>query len=116
VLLSGFCMMLQMAASNTLLQTLVDEDKRGRVMSYFTMCFMGLAPLGSLLAGSIASRWDAPTAVRLGGVACVTGAAVFAVALPRLRTLMRPIYERAGILPAVAVAIQSSTDLETPPE
>ena len=114
--ITGFCMMLQMAASNTLLQTIVEDDKRGRVMSLYTMAFMGTAPLGSLLAGGIADRFGAPLAVQLGGAACIAGAALFARGLPRLREQVRPIYQQAGILPQVAVAVQTSAQLTAPPE
>jgi MFS family permease len=113
---TGFCMMLQMAASNTLLQTIVDEDKRGRVMSLYTMAFMGTAPLGSLLAGAVADRYGAPVALQIGGAACVVGALLFGTRLPRLREQVRPIYERIGVLPQVAAAVENAAELTTPPE
>ncbi len=113
---TGFCMMLQMAASNTLLQTIVDEDKRGRVMSLYTMAFMGTAPLGSLLAGAIADRLGAPLALELAGLGCLTTALVFARSLPRMREQVRPIYQRVGILPPIAVAVETAAELRTPPE
>jgi MFS family permease len=113
---TGFCMMVQMAASNTVLQTLVDEDKRGRVMSFYTMAFMGMAPLGSLLAGALADRIGAPWTVRLGGLACVGGAVLFALRLPALRALARPVSQRAGILPEVATGVQATAELTLPPE
>jgi MFS family permease len=97
--LTGFCMMLHMAASNTLIQTIVEEDKRGRVMSLYGMAFLGLAPIGSLLGGMLANRFGAPQTVRLAGGACIVAACVFAVHLPRIRKLVRPIYQQAGILP-----------------
>ena len=78
-------MMFQMAACNTLLQTVVDDDKRGRVMSLYVMAFMGTAPFGSLLAGGVADRFGAPIAIQVGGMACLAGAGTFALALPRLR-------------------------------
>ncbi|MES2792793.1 MAG: MFS transporter [Planctomycetota bacterium] len=114
--ISGFSMMLQMAACNTLLQTIAEESKRGRVMSLYTMAFMGTAPLGSLLAGAIASRYGAPMALLLGGLSCIAGAIVFARQLPQLRAQIRPIYEQAGILAPVAVAVAAVTQLEIPPE
>jgi MFS family permease len=113
---TGFAMMVQMAASNTVLQTLVDEDKRGRVMSFYTMAFMGMAPLGSLLAGALATHIRAPATVRLGGMACIGGAVVFGLRLPALRALARPIYQRAGILPEVAAGVQATAELTVPPE
>jgi MFS family permease len=116
LLVAGFAMMVQMAASNTLLQTIADEDKRGRVMSFYTLAFLGVAPLGSLLAGWLASVIGAPNVVRLGGVCCIAGAGAFALALPRLREKIRPIYVRMGILPEMASGIQSATELMVPPE
>lgn len=98
---TGFGMMVQMAASNTLLQTIVDEDKRGRVMSYYTMAFIGMAPFGSLLAGYFGDRLGAPATVRLGGLATIAGGLLFACKLGELRRAVRPIYVRLGILPEV---------------
>jgi MFS family permease len=80
---TGCGMMMQMASSNTLLQTIVEENKRGRVMSFYTMAFMGMAPFGSLLAGSLAEALGAPRTVLLGGLLTIAGAAVFARALAR---------------------------------
>lgn len=77
ILMVGFGQMVQMAASNTVLQTIVDDDKRGRVMSFYTMAFMGMAPLGSLLAGSLASRIGARSTLIIGGIACFVGATFF---------------------------------------
>ena len=95
----GGAMVVQMAACNTLLQTIVDDDKRGRVMSLLTMAFMGMAPFGSLLAGSIARYWGAPVTMIIAGSGCIIAAGLFALRLPALRPLVRPIYERKGILP-----------------
>ncbi len=78
MLITGFGMMIQMASCNTVLQTIVDDDKRGRVMSFYTMAFMGMAPLGSLLAGGLADSIGAPSTLAIGGVSCVLGAFVFA--------------------------------------
>lgn len=113
---TGFAMIVQMAASNTILQTIVDEDKRGRVMSFYTMAFLGTAPLGSLLAGTLASRIGAPATVQLGGLVCLLTAGIVAVRLPALRELVRPIYRRIGILPEVAAGIQCATEWPVPPE
>jgi MFS family permease len=115
MLLTGFGMMVAMAASNTILQTIVDEDKRGRVMSYFGMAFMGMTPFGSLFAGVLAGWIGAADTVMVGGIACMAGAVIFAIRLPYLRTLIRPIYSRMGILPEVAAGVQSATDLPQPP-
>lgn len=96
--LMGGGMMVQVAASNTVLQTLVDDDKRGRVMSFFSMAVMGMGPFGSLFAGSLASRIGAPMTLMLSGGACFAGALAFARMLPAVRQAARPIYARMGIL------------------
>ncbi len=81
----GFCMIIEMASSNTLIQTLVSDELRGRVMAVYSMMFMGMAPFGALLAGSLAHSLGAPATVALGGLACSAGALVFAWRLPALR-------------------------------
>jgi MFS family permease len=116
LLVTGLGFMVQMASSNTLIQTLVDEDKRGRVMSFYTMAFMGMTPFGSLLAGSLAERIGAPHTLLLGGLGCVAGALAFAVLLPRLREEVRPIYIRMGILPEVAGGLGNAAQLTVPPQ
>jgi MFS family permease len=99
VLLGGMGMMQGMAASNTIIQTLVSEDMRGRVMSYYTMAFMGMSPFGSLLAGSMASAFGAPLTVVVSGSVVLLGAAWFFTRLPAIREVIRPIYRELGILP-----------------
>jgi MFS family permease len=111
LLVTGFGMMVQSASSNTVLQTIVDEDKRGRVMSLYTMAFMGMAPFGSLLAGTLASNIGAPATVMIGGFACLAAAAWFQYKLPAIRALVRPIYVRLGIIPEVATGLQTATEL-----
>jgi MFS family permease len=101
LLVTGIGFMVQMAASNTLLQTLVEDDKRGRVMSFYTMAIMGVTPFGSLLAGALAHRIGAPQTLLFGGVGCIAAALWFASLLPDLRQRVRPIYIEKGILPAV---------------
>jgi MFS family permease len=91
-------MMQGMAASNTVIQTLVPEEMRGRVMSYYTMAFVGMAPFGSLLAGALAHRLGAPHAVMITGAFCVAGAAWFTTQLKSIRKVMRPIYIEMGII------------------
>ncbi|MFA0751045.1 MAG: hypothetical protein SLRJCFUN_001448 [Candidatus Fervidibacter sp.] len=86
---AGFCMITQMASSNTLVQTLSPDELRGRVMAVYAMMFMGMAPFGSLLAGTLAHWLGAPTTVSLGGVACVIGGLLFARQLPQLRQAAR---------------------------
>ena len=95
---TGFAMIAQMAASNTILQTIVEEDKRGRLMSFYTLAFVGTAPLGSLLSGFLASRIGTTATILICGLACIGGSLVFACLLPSLRKAVRPIYLRAGIL------------------
>ena len=99
VFIAGMGMMQGMAASNTVIQTIVTDDKRGRVMSYYTMAFMGMAPFGSLLAGTMASATGAPWTVIMNGSVVLLGAAWFATRLPALRRQIRPIYQEMGILP-----------------
>ena len=106
---TGFGMMQFAAASNTVIQTIVDDDKRGRVMSYYTMAYMGASPFGSLLAGSLAPLIGAPGAVLLSGLGCVAGGVWFWFQIPKLRPLIRPIYQRLGILPVVPVAVEGES-------
>jgi MFS family permease len=94
----GFGMMQGLAASNTVIQTLVPEDKRGRVMSYYTMAFVGMAPFGSLLAGGLAHRMGAPHAVMITGAFCLAGSVWFTTQLKSIRKIMRPIYVEMGII------------------
>ena len=107
---SGFGMMVQIAASNTILQTLVEHDKRGRVMSLYAMALLGTTPVGSLAAGALAGRIGAPLTVALGGGACLVAAALFARALPALRAEARPVYQRLGIIPEVAVGLEAGEE------
>ena len=99
VMIAGMGMMQGMAGSNTIIQTLVPEDKRGRVMSYYTMAFVGMAPFGSLLAGSLAHAIGAPWTVIANGTAVLVGAAWFWTQLAAVRRDIRPIYREMGILP-----------------
>jgi MFS family permease len=113
--LAGFGMMVQMASSNTVLQTIVDDDKRGRIMSLYAMAFTGVSPLGSLLMGGAAAACGAPLTIVLGGVATMGAAAVFARQLPALRESIHPIYQRLGIIPEVARGVQAVTHDVMPP-
>ncbi|HNX53186.1 MAG TPA: MFS transporter [Pontiellaceae bacterium] len=110
----GIGMMAQMAATNTVLQTIVDDDKRGRVMSFYSMAFMGTVPLGSLLAGSLVHLIGAPWTVISGGLCCIAGAAVFATKLKNINRLIHPIYVRKGIIPEVAAGLQSASGVTQP--
>jgi MFS family permease len=96
----GFGMIQAASVSNTIIQALVPEDKRARVMSYYTMAFFGSAPFGSLLAGMLAHRIGAPYTVIVTGLFCIAGAIWFAFELPKMRAVMRPIYQEKGLLPA----------------
>jgi len=114
--IAGCGFMVQMASSNTVIQTIVDDEKRGRVMGFYMMAFLGTAPFGSLLAGSLSSRIGAPATLRIGGMCCILGGLLFARALPDIRRAVRPIYVRLGILPEVATAISNTAELSVPPE
>ncbi|MDP2267905.1 MAG: MFS transporter, partial [Deltaproteobacteria bacterium] len=92
--------MVQLALTNTILQTIVDDNMRGRVMGFFAMSFMGMTPLGSLLAGVLADRIGAPRTLMLGGLCCIVGALLYARQLPLLKTLIKPIYASKGQIPA----------------
>jgi MFS family permease len=99
MLITGFGMMQGLTCSNTIIQTLVDENMRGRVMSYYTMAFVGMAPFGSLLAGAMADGIGAPGTVIVSGIACIFGGIWFTTQLPAIRRDMRPVYQRLGIIP-----------------
>ncbi len=108
----GFTMMIQMAASNTLIQAMVPNEMRGRVMSVYSMTFMGMAPIGSLLSGFVAGVAGAPTTVALGGAACVLAAAAFGIRLPGLRDEGRRLVvalQMTGGDPAIEASCQQPT-------
>jgi MFS family permease len=106
---TGWGMLQGLTASNTIIQTLVPEDKRGRVMSYYTAAFMGMAPFGSLLAGSLAHWIGAPRTVMFTGSCCIAGGIWFWTRLPAIRRKMRPVYEQLGIIPPLAQPIEEPT-------
>jgi MFS family permease len=116
LVVTGFGFMQQMAASNTILQTIVEDKKRGRVMSFYSMAFQGLAPFGSLIAGATANRIGAPYTLMIGGAICVAGAGLFASQLPTIRAAIRPIYVQMGVIPEVARGIQAASVMQEPPE
>ncbi len=116
MLFAGAGMMQQMAASNTILQTIVDDDKRGRVMSFYSMAFLGMTPFGSLLEGALANRFGAPRTLMIGGSICIAGAVWFAAQRRAVREAIRPVYVRLGILPEAVAAVQTASELLTPPE
>jgi len=112
LLVSGFGMMVHMASCNTILQTIVEEDKRGRIMSFYTMAFIGMMPFGSLLAGALAARIGAPNTIALEGFCCILAALFFASKLPAIRATIRPVYVEKGIIREVAKGIEAATGLE----
>lgn len=98
MLFVGLGTILQIASSNTFLQTIVEEDKRGRLMSLYTMSFLGMIPLGNLLGGALANRIGAANTLIIDGIACIIGSIIFSQQLPALRKMVIPIYEQKGIL------------------
>jgi MFS family permease len=113
---AGFGMMVNLASCNTILQTMVDDDKRGRVMSIFAMAFMGMAPFGSLIAGALASRIGAGRTLLIGGLCCIAAGVAFAFKLPVMRKMIRPIYIKKGIITEAGSAVQTAAELNIPPE
>jgi len=105
----GYCMMLQMACSNTLIQVMVPDALRGRVMAVYSMMFMGMAPIGALLGGALAESLGAPRTVEIGGMACLVGAAWFANHLPKIRV------EARRLIVAQAVAGGEPSEMTTQP-
>jgi MFS family permease len=108
MLFTGFGMMVQMASSNTALQTIVDDDKRGRVMAFYGMAFMGVAPFGSLLAGGLANMLGAPNTILLGGATCILGASLFASQLPKFRAMVHATYSTKGLAPAGVFGVHTA--------
>ncbi|HEY3162474.1 MAG TPA: MFS transporter [Vicinamibacterales bacterium] len=101
--IAGCGFMIHLAATNTVLQTIVEERLRGRVMSFYTMAFFGTVPIGSLIGGVLADRYGAPNTVLVSGIACLAGSAWFATKLPAIRAVVRPIYRERGIITVPAV-------------
>jgi MFS family permease len=99
----GLGIILQVASGNTVLQTIIDDDKRGRVMSLYTMSFLGMVPFGSLLGGFIADRIGAPNTLIIAGITCLLGSLFFSRQLPALKKIVHAIYVRKGIIKSVAV-------------
>jgi MFS family permease len=95
---AGFGMIVQLASSNTILQSIVEEDKRGRVMSIYAIALFGMVPIGSLIMGALASWTGVPNTLFISGFTCIIGALFFAIKLPRIRKEVRPIYVRMGIV------------------
>ncbi|QSQ27982.1 MFS transporter [Pyxidicoccus parkwayensis] len=116
MVVAGFGMMVTTASSNTVLQTIVEERMRGRVMSFYAMAFMGTAPFGSLMAGVLATHLGAPWTLTLCGAMCLLSAAWFRRKLPVLREHVRPIYQRLGIIPEVATGLDVAAERAGPRE
>ncbi len=111
----GYCVMLQMACSNTLIQTMVPDQLRGRVMALYSMMFMGMAPFGALFGGALAERLGAPLTVGIGGVASVIGAAWFGRELPELRIEARRLILAQGLAggePEQEIATTQAVEVE----
>ncbi len=98
MVITGAGMMLGMASSNTVIQTIVDDNKRGRVMSFYAMAFMGTAPFGSLISGGLAKIVGTPLTLAIGGTTCLVGAFFYLRKLPALQNSINPVYEKLGIL------------------
>ena len=96
--ITGLCLIMIIASINTFLQTIVEDNKRGRLMSLFTIAFIGMAPFGSLLAGGLAKYLGAPHTLLINGSFCILGTLIFSRSLPSLRRLVKPIYIEKGIL------------------
>jgi MFS family permease len=115
LVVAGFGLMVQMASSNSILQTIVDDDKRGRVMSFYVMGVMGTIPIGSLLAGIVADRLGTPETLLIGGGCCLAGALLFMRKLPAIREIIRPIYIEKGVISEVAFGLQAASQWPRPP-
>ena len=116
LVIMGFGFMVHMASSNTVLQTIVEDDKRGRVMSFYSMAFMGMTPVGSLMAGYLAHKIGITTTLMISGSCCALASLFFATKIPLLKSIVHPIYERMNIAPEVAKGINAAAELTVPPE
>ncbi len=114
--LIGFGMMVTMASSNTVLQTISDDDKRGRVMSFYTMTFMGTAPLGSLAGGWLAKSMGVPKTFLICGIACLVGSIIFAGKVPVLEKMVRRVIGKKDTESQIAAGLETATELALPPE
>jgi MFS family permease len=116
LLFCGFGMMMQTAGSNTILQTLSNDDMRGRVMSFYTVAFRGMAPFGSLWAGTFADNFGAPLTVLISGIVCLGAGILFFKNLKIIRIAAKPIYQQKGLIPEAAKGVQVASNLSLPPE
>ncbi len=108
----GFCMMLQMSSSNTLIQAMVPDVLRGRVMSLYSMMLMGMAPFGALFGGALAARWSAPATVSMGAIAAVGAALVFGLRLPKLRVEARQLIVAQGMVGGEPAQVTTTREVE----
>jgi MFS family permease len=111
MVVTGFGMIKGLVSSNTIMQTLTDDRMRGRVMSYYTLAMLGMAPFGNLLTGVVANAIGAPRTVMISGALCIAGGLWFFSQLGKIRADMRPIYQRHGILPAADAAQELGTEI-----
>jgi MFS family permease len=116
LLFAGVGFISLIATNNTILQSVTDDDKRGRVMSFFTMAFMGMAPFGSLAAGALADKIGAPLTIMISGIISLACGVVLTLRLPKLSKILRPIYIKKGIIPEVAEGLQAAADFESSQE
>jgi hypothetical protein len=100
---------------NTLIQVIVADAMRGRVMSFYTMSFMGVMPFGSLLAGASADRFGVATTLAVCGTGCVAVAIWYSMRYPALREVVLPIYAKLGIVPEIAAGVSNAAELTRPP-
>jgi MFS family permease len=115
-MLVGFGMMITMAASNTVLQTISDDDKRGRVMSFYTMSFMGTSPLGSLLGGYMANTIGVSLSYLVFGISAMVGSGIFALKLPALISQIHASSTWKNSQTQIASGIKNATELSVPSE
>jgi MFS family permease len=100
MMMAGFGMFMAGACCNTILQTVVDDEKRGRVMSYYTVSFIGTAPLGHFGGGWLAEHIGAPMTFLVGGLIALAAGVAFLLQMPAFRAHLRPVYVTRGIIPA----------------
>jgi MFS family permease len=115
LVVAGFGAVILVASSNTILQTILEEDKRGRVMSFFTVAFLGMAPFGSFGVGTMAGIIGPRETLLVGAVCCLVGTFVFARQLPRIREMVRPIYVKMGIIREVADGMETAAEQSSLP-
>ncbi|OGR06516.1 MAG: MFS transporter [Deltaproteobacteria bacterium RIFOXYD12_FULL_50_9] len=116
LVVTGFGGMTFFAACNTVLQTVLEEDKRGRVMSFFTVAFMGVAPFGSFGVGTMAGLIGPRDTLLIGAAGCLVGAAIFTRQLPNIREKVRPIYVKMGIIKEVAQGMECGAEQPSLPD